>query len=76
VRKKVKNIVLKSSIKNNEESYEEVVESSENENLNFLVKRFGKFLKERGNKGYQRRYNSKQVDLNNTSSYTCYKCGK
>ena len=53
-----------------------MVESSKNENLNLLVKRFGKFLKGRGNKGNQRRYNSKQVDLNNTSSYTCYKCGK
>jgi len=60
--KKVKNIALKSSIKNNEEFDEEVVQSSENENLNLLVKRFGKFLKRRGNKGNQRRYNSKQVD--------------
>ena len=49
--KRVKNITLNSSIKNNEESYEEVLESSENENLNVLVKRFGKFVKGRGTKG-------------------------
>ena len=49
--KRVKNITLNSSIKNNEESDEEVLESSENENLNVLVKRFGKFVKGRGNKG-------------------------
>ena len=53
--KRVKNITLNSSIKNNEESDEEVLESSENENLNLLVKRFGKFLKGRGNKGNQKR---------------------
>jgi len=74
--KKVRNIALNTSTKNNEESDEEVVESSENENMSLLVKRFRKFLKGRGNKGNQRRYNSKQVDLNNTSSYTCYKRGK
>ena len=74
--KKVKNIALKTSTKRNDELEDEVVESSDNENLNLLVKRFGKFLKRRGNKGKSRRYNSKQVDLNNTSSFTCYNCGK
>jgi len=74
--KKVRNIALKTSTKTNEEPKDEVAESSDSENLNLLVKRFGKFLKGRSNKGNQRRYNSKQVDLNNTSSFTCYKCGK
>jgi len=53
-----------------------VAELSDSENLNLLFKRFSKFLKRRGNKGNQRRYNSKQVDLNNTSSFTCYNCEK
>ena len=53
-----------------------MTESSENTNLNLLVKRFGMSLKGRGKKGNQRRYNSKQVDLNNTSNFTCYNCGK
>jgi len=38
---------------------EELPKSSENENLNLFVKKFGKYLKRRGKKGYQRRYNSK-----------------
>ena len=48
--KRVKNITLNSSIKNNEESDEEVLESSENENLNLLVKRFGNLSKEEATK--------------------------
>jgi len=74
--KKVRNLALKTSTKKNKEPKDEVVESSDNENLNVLVKKFGKFLKGRGNKGNQRRYNSKQVDLNNTSNFTCYNCEK
>ena len=60
--KKVRNITLKTSTKRNDELEDEVVESSDNENLNLLVKRFGKFLKRRGNKGKSRRYNSKQAE--------------
>jgi len=57
--KKVKSIALKASSKKSDETEEEVVESSDNENLNLLVKKFGKYLKRKGNKGNQRRYNSK-----------------
>jgi len=41
--KKVRNIVLKTSTKKNEEIEDEVAESSESENLNLFVKRFGKW---------------------------------
>ena len=74
--KKVRNIALKTTTKKNDEPEDEVAELSDSENLNLLFKRFSKFLKRRGNKGNQRRYNSKQVDLNNTSSFTCYNCEK
>jgi len=57
--KKVKPIALKASSKKSDKTEEEVVESSDNENLNLLVKKFGKYLKRKGNKGNQRRYNSK-----------------
>jgi len=49
--KKVKNIALKYSTK-----------KSENENLNLLVKSFGKYLKRKGNKDNEKRYNSKCND--------------
>jgi len=43
----VNTITLKTSTKKNDEpEEEEVAESSDNENLNLLVKRFGKYLKE------------------------------
>lgn len=42
---------MKSSIKKNEEINEDVAEFSENEKLNLLVKKFGKFIKKRGNIG-------------------------
>jgi len=73
--KKLKNIALKSSIKK-DENEEDVAESSENENENLLVKKFGKYLKRRGNKGNQRRYNSKRNDSNSTHNFTCYNCEK
>ena len=57
--KKVKPIALKASSKKSDETEEKVVESNDNENLNLLVKKFGKYLKKKGNKGNQRRYNSK-----------------
>jgi len=41
-----------------------------------LVKKFGKYLKRKGNKGNQRRYNSKQNDSSNSSKFSCYNCGK
>ena len=49
--KKVRNIALKTSTKKNDEPEDEVVESSDSENLNLLVKRFGKYLKKKGSKG-------------------------
>jgi len=49
--KKLKTIPLKASSKKSDETEEEVAESSANENLNLLVKRFGKYLKRKGNKG-------------------------
>jgi len=74
--KKVKSIALKASSKKSDETEEEVVESSDYENLNLLVKKFGKYLKRKGNKGSQRRYNSKQNDSSNSSKFSCYNCGK
>jgi len=74
--KKVKPIALKASSKKSDETEEEVAESSDNENLNLLVKKFGKYLKRKGNKGNQRRYNSKQIDSSNSSKFSCYNCGK
>jgi len=75
VRKKVRNITLKTSTKKNEESENEVAESSESENLNLLVKRFGKHLKRKGSYGNPKRYNSKHNE-SNSSNFTCYNCGK
>ena len=47
--KKVKSIALKTSIKMSDELDEEMAESSDNENLNLLVKRFGKYLNRKNN---------------------------
>jgi len=52
-------MALKNNPRRSDEPKEEIVESSDNENLNLLLKRFGKYLKRKGNKGNQRRYNSK-----------------
>jgi len=75
VRKKVRNIVLKTSTKKNDEPEDEVAESSDSENLNLLVKRFGKYLKKKGSKGNLKRYTSKRNE-SNSFSFTCYNCGK
>jgi len=56
--KKVKNIALKTITTKSDEPKEEVAKS-DNENLNLLVKRFGKYLKRKGSKDNQKRYNSK-----------------
>jgi len=74
--KKVKTIAFKASSKKSDETEEEVVELSDNENLNLLVKRFGKYLIRKGNKGNQKRYTSKQNDSSNISKFSCYNCGK
>ena len=60
---------MKASSKKSDETEEDVTESSDNENLNLLVKR-------KGNKGNQRRYNSKQNDSSNSSKFSCYNYGK
>ena len=44
--------------------------------MNPLVKRFGKYLKRKGNKGNQRRYISKQNNSSNSSKFSCFYCGK
>ena len=49
--KKVQTIALKTSTKKSDEIEEKVVESGDSENLNLLVKRFGKHIKRKGNKG-------------------------
>ena len=72
----MKTIALKASSKKSDEIEEEVAESSDNENLNLLVKRFGKYLKRKGNKGNKRSYISKQNYSSNTSKFSCYNCGK
>ena len=72
--KKVKTIALKANSKKSDETEKEVAESSDNENLNLLVKRFGKYLKRKGKKGNQRRYISKQNDSSNYSKSSCYNC--
>jgi len=69
--KKVKIVALKASSKKSDETEEEVAESSDNENLNLLVKRFGKYLKRKGNKANQRSYISKQNDSSNSSKFSC-----
>ena len=74
--KKVRYIALKANFNKSDEVEEEVAESSDNENLNLLVKKFGKYLKRKGNKGNQRRYNSKQNESSNSSKFLCYNCGK
>jgi len=74
--KKVKPIALKANSKKSDETEEEVAEYSDNGNLNLLVKKFGKYLKKKGNKGNQRRYNSKQNDSSNSSKFSCYNYGK
>ena len=73
--KKVRNISLKTSTKKNKELEERGAESSESENLNLLVKRFGKYLKRKGSKGNPKRYTSKHDELN-SSNFTCYNYGK
>jgi len=60
--KNVKNIAMKTRTKKSDEPEEDVVESSYNENLNLLIKWFGKYLKRKGNKGNQKRYNSKEMN--------------
>ena len=57
--KKVRNIALKTSTKKNDELEDVVVESSDSENLNLLIKRFGKYLKKKGSKDNLKRYTSK-----------------
>ena len=52
-----------------------MAESSESENLNLLVKRFGKYLKRKGIKCNSKRYTSKHNE-SNSSNFTCYNCGK
>jgi len=74
-KKKVRNIVFNTSTKKNEEPKDEVAESSDSENLNLLVKRFGKYLKRKGNKGNLKRYTSKWNE-SNSSNFTCYNYGK
>ena len=73
--KKVRNITLKTSTKRNDEPEDEVAQSSDSENLNLLVKRFGKYLKKKGSKGNQKRYTSKPK-RSNSSNLTYYSCGK
>ena len=73
--KKVRNIALKTSTMKNEEPEDEVAESNESENLNLLVKRFGKYLKRKVSKGNPKRYTSKHNE-SNSSNFTCYNCGK
>jgi len=73
--KKVRNIALKINTKKNEEHEDEVAESIESENLNLLVKRFGKYLKRKGIKGNPKRYTNKHNE-SNCSNFTCHNCGK
>ena len=72
---KVRNIALKTSNKRNDEPDDEVAKSSDNENLNLLVKRFGKYLKKKCSKGNKKRYTSKRNE-SNSSNFTYYNYGK
>jgi len=74
-KKKVRNIALKTSTKKNDEPEDEVVESTNSENFNLLVKRFGKYLKKKGSKDNLKRYTSKQNE-SNSYNFTCYNYGK
>jgi len=73
--KKAKTIALMTNSKRSDEPDGEVAESIDNENLNLLIKRFGKYLKRKGNKGNQMRYNSKRNDSNITPIFSYYNCG-
>ena len=73
--KKVRNITLKTSTKKNDEPEDEVVKSSDSDNLNLPTKTFGKYLKEKGSKGNFKRYTSKRNE-SNSSNFICYNCGK
>jgi len=66
---------LKTSTKKNDEPEDEMAESIVSENLNLLIKRFGKYLKKKGGKGNLKRYTSKWNE-SNSSNFTCYNCGK
>jgi len=72
----MKTIALKTSCKRSDEIDEEMAKSSDNENLNLLLKRFGKYLKRKCNKGNQKRYSSKWNDSSNTPNFSCYNYGK
>ena len=63
--KKVRYIALKANFNKSDEVEEEVAESSDNENLNLLVKNYK-----------QRMQNYKQNDSSNSSKFSCYNCGK
>jgi len=70
-KKKRKGIALKAS--SSKEGHREHSSDEDAENLNFMVKMFGKFLKRSKDKKFSKP--SKKVETNN-NTFTCFKCGK
>ena len=57
---------------------QESSECSDGETLNFLTRKFGKFLKknDRDTNQPSKRYNGKNINEFNSKNYTCFGCGK
>ena len=69
--KDVRNIALKAAKHNNRQ------DSSEEENLSLLSKKFSKFLKRNRNKeSNKERYGNKKTSDFNSNNYTCFGCGE
>jgi len=72
IEKKRKGIALKaSSLK--EDHKEDSSDDEDAENLNLMVKKFGKFLKRSKDKKFSK--SSKKVETNN-NNFTCFECKK
>ena len=72
----IQSLAIESSTSSTKKNDKDVAKASENENMYLLAKKFVKYLKRRGNKGKQKRYNSKHNDSNSTPNFTYYNYGK
>ena len=76
VDKKKKGLYLKTCTSYREASDEDPSESSKNENMNFLVKKYSKFMKKKGRD--KRNFQKKGIKESDSIpiTYTCFECGK
>lgn len=78
--KKSKGLALKTSIPSIDDSEDDNAEGSDAKNLNFLVRRFNKFLKKKkknfGDRTFQPKKNFKKSEPSSSSYFTCFECGK